>query len=226
MFLSPLSSTEWSEDDLAAQCLAFFLTSFNGLTILSAYACHELTVNQSIQTRLHEEIAEVEKELNGKTVTYDVIQKMKYMDMVLCETLRKWALPSTDRRVKKPYVMTMSNGEKVRLNVGDGLWLAMLPIHLDEKYYPNPTKFDPERFNDVNKVNISQDRFLPFGMGPRSCIASRFALMQSKAVVYAIVSQFYLEPSERTLEPLPSMIGTSITEPANGYWLNLKPRIA
>lgn len=43
-------------------------------------------------------------------------------------------------------------------------------IHMDEKFYPNPEVFDPERFSDENKHKIQPFTFMPFGMGPRNCI--------------------------------------------------------
>lgn len=50
-------------------------------------------------------------------------------------------------------------------------------IHFDPKYYPNPDKFDPERFNDENKRNIHPSTHLPFGMGPRICVGMSLSLV-------------------------------------------------
>lgn len=46
-------------------------------------------------------------------------------------------------------------------------------IHMDEKYFPEPEKFDPERFSDDNKHDIKPGTYLPFGIGPRNCIGKR-----------------------------------------------------
>lgn len=43
-------------------------------------------------------------------------------------------------------------------------------IHMDKRYYSEPEKFDPERFNEENKHNIKPYTYLPFGVGPRNCI--------------------------------------------------------
>jgi cytochrome P450 family 6 len=43
-------------------------------------------------------------------------------------------------------------------------------IHMDEKYYPDPEKFDPERFSQENKAKRDTFTYLPFGNGPRNCI--------------------------------------------------------
>lgn len=132
---------------------------------------HELAIQKNIQEKLYNEIKATESELNGKQLTYDVLSKMKYLDMILSETLRRWTpVNSTERACTKPYVLENSDGTKVQLNVNDGLWIAISSIHMDEKYYPNPEKFDPERFSDDNKSSIKAGTFIPFGSGPRTLI--------------------------------------------------------
>lgn len=52
--------------------------------------------------------------------------------------------------------------------------IAVLAMHHDETYFPNPQKFDPDRFSDENKHNIPHYAYLPFGKGPRNCIGTFF----------------------------------------------------
>lgn len=51
----------------------------------------------------------------------------------------------------------------------------MIPVYgfqHDPRYFPDPEKFDPDRFNDENKNNILPGTYLPFGVGPRNCIGT------------------------------------------------------
>lgn len=51
--------------------------------------------------------------------------------------------------------------------------IVMIPIsgfHRDPLYFPDPLKFDPDRFSEENRGNIDPDTYLPFGIGPRNCI--------------------------------------------------------
>lgn len=50
------------------------------------------------------------------------------------------------------------------------LLIPIWPIHRDPQYYENPDKFDPERFSDENKHKIQPFTYMPFGIGPRSCV--------------------------------------------------------
>lgn len=107
----------------------------------------ELALNKEIQEKLYQEIEHVCNHLNGKKLTYEVLQKMSYMDCVVSETLRRWTLLSVfERAVNKSYVLEDKNGNKIQLNAGDGVIFPSGSIHKDSKYYPNPEKFDPQRY--------------------------------------------------------------------------------
>lgn len=131
---------------------------------------HELCLNPDIQDTLFAEINGVKKELNGAALTYESIAKMKYLDMVVCETLRRWCpVPFLERTCTRSYVLE-NNEEKVKLQVGDGIFIPTYALHMDEKYFAKPIKFNPERFSDENKGSIRTGTYLPFGIGPRMLI--------------------------------------------------------
>lgn len=75
-----------------------------------------------------------------------------------------------DRLCVKPYVIEGDDGLKININVGDVVWIPILGRHRDPDFFPNPMKFDPERFSDENKHNILNTTYIPFGLGPRNCI--------------------------------------------------------
>jgi cytochrome P450 family 6 len=56
------------------------------------------------------------------------------------------------------------------IDEGTQLFIPAHSMQLDEKYFPNPKVFDPDRFLPENKDNIQQFSYLPFGDGPRLCI--------------------------------------------------------
>lgn len=65
-----------------------------------SFIAYELMVSPDCQTKLQKEIDELNEKVDGKPVNYGQIQGMKYLDQVVCETLRKWPSPMTDRFVK------------------------------------------------------------------------------------------------------------------------------
>lgn len=205
--------------------MLFFLAGFTGITMQASFVCHELVVNREVQEKLYNECKEVQAKLQGKQINYEVIQKMKYLDMVISEGLRRWPIaPMTDRIANKPYVIENYNGDKVQVNVGDGIWFPTLGLHMDPQYFPEPEKFVPERFSEENRSKIQTMAYQPFGTGPRNCIGSRFALMISKSFVYHMVSNFHLEMCDQTQDPLRLQRRSGTVTAEKGFWMNLRAR--
>ena len=139
-----------------------------------SFAAHEIAANPDVQAKLLAEINQVQADLNGETIFYDKLQSMKYLDQVICEVLRKYSpAPFLDRVCSKDYELKFDN-KSILIEKGTMVYFAVAGLHQDPKYFPNPTMFDPERFSEENKSCIDMDAYLPFGVGPRNCIGSRY----------------------------------------------------
>lgn len=217
-------SKTMSEPEFIAQCLIFFLAGFDTVSTGMLFMAYELALNPDIQQKLYEEIAQTNKELGGKPATYDTLQKMKYMDMVVSESLRMWPVAAFDRKCGRDYVLDDGAGLKFTIDAGTCIWVPVYGIHRDPKYYPNPDKFEPERFSDENRGKIDMTMYMPFGMGPRNCIGSRFALMEIKAIMYALLLNFSIERNEKTQVPLKLAKGFVGLQVENGLHLRFKKR--
>ncbi|XP_037033430.1 probable cytochrome P450 9f2 [Bradysia coprophila] len=214
---------KFTEDDLVAQCMIFIFGGFNAVPTSQCFAAMEVAANVDIQDRLYNEIKSVHDQLAGQPLTYELLQNMKYMDQVVCETLRRWSIaPFSDREVNKPYTIELKNGKKIELKTGDGIWMPIAGYHMDEKYFPNPKRFDPERFSEENKKNIVQGSYIPFSIGPRNCVGSRYALMFMKVAIYYLVLNFQLELCEKSTYPIQLKLNTAFVDA--DFWVKLKPR--
>ena len=190
------------------------------------FMAHELAANPDVQERLINEVDET-VEVCQEKLTYEALLSMKYMDMVVSETLRKWPnAVVSDRVCTKPYTIEPKYPDEkpVHLKIKDSVWFPVFGIHRDPQYYPEPERFDPERFNDENKVNISPYTYMPFGVGPRNCIGSRFALLETKTLFFYILSHFEIVPVEKTQIPLVLSKKQLNMAAENGFWLGLKRR--
>ncbi len=161
---------KWTDNELIAQCFLFFLAGFDTTSLALSFAAYELVANQNVQQKLYDEIVEVNGQLQGARLSFAILQNMKYMDQVISETLRKWPISNQiDRTCVKDYVY--DDGErKFTIEKGSSMFLNVLGVHRNPKYFPNPGKFDPERFSDENIHHILPDTYIPFGAGRRNCI--------------------------------------------------------
>ncbi|XP_016952967.1 probable cytochrome P450 9h1 isoform X1 [Drosophila biarmipes] len=183
--------SEFTDEDLLAQCLLFFFAGFEIISSSLCFLTHELCLNSAVQDKLYEEILSVNQELHGQPLTYDRLTKMQYLDMVVLEGLRKWPPAiSTDRECCEDIDLCDENGDKVfSARKGDILQIPIFSLHRDPDNYEDPESFDPERFAEGQKAESRV--FLPFGVGPRNCIGNRMALMEIKSIVYQLASNFF-----------------------------------
>ena len=175
------------------------------MSTLSAFMAHELAVNPDVQERLRDEIDRVRSTIgSADKLNYETLQSMRYLDMVANETLRKWTpAPFLDRTCTKPYMLEDYDGRRVQLQPGDGLWIPAAAIMRDPQLFPEPDRFWPERFEPESAgAPVDSSAMLAFGLGPRNCIGSRFALMETKAVFFFLLTHFLLEAGPRTQHPI------------------------
>lgn len=213
----------WSNDELIAQCLIFFLAGFDTTSTTLAFSAYELAVNPDIQETLRKEIESACKSLNGEELTYEVLMKMKFLDQFVSEVLRKWTpSPGIERICVKDF--TFEVGEKsITISKDQSILIPAFGWHRDPLYFPNPEKFDPERFNSENIKNQNMNAFAPFGIGPRNCIGSRFALMSVKTVLFKALLNFSFEVSGKTQIPLRFKKSMMQISAENGFWVHVKP---
>lgn len=73
-------------------------------------------------------------------------------------------------------------GTNTIIEKGTDIIISVLGLHRDQKFYPNPNNFEPERFlkENVSDKSFSEMPYLPFGDGPRVCIGMRMGKIQTK----------------------------------------------
>ena len=90
---------------------------------------------------------------------------------VFTETLRKYPIvPFVERNCCSEYELPTPTGTgTITLPVGTGVYIPVLGLHFDATYFPEPEKFDPDRFTEENKHSRPNYTYMPFGEGPRMC---------------------------------------------------------
>lgn len=126
------------------------------------------------------------------------------------ECTKDWKIPNTDIVVKR----------------GVQVVIPAFALQRDEKYYPNPDQFVPERFNAENSAGKSfVDRpYMPFGEGPRVCIGIRLGKMQSKVGLVLMLKNYNFDLIGSTLKPLVINPKSFVIAPIGGLPLRITKR--
>ncbi|XP_063825192.1 cytochrome P450 9e2-like [Ostrinia nubilalis] len=219
--------TDWSDSDLVSQAVLFLIAGFVTVSTELSFLLHELAANPEVQDKLVEEIRENEAQNEGQ-FKFESIQKMTYLDMVVCETLRMWpAAAMIDRVCVKDYNAGRPNKhatEDFVVKKDEVLTIPVWSFHRDPQYFPNPEKFDPERFSVENRHKIKPFTYMPFGVGPRNCIGSRFALCEVKVMVYQLLKTLEVSLCSKSCVPGRLAAGSLDMKMSGGFWLRIKMR--
>jgi len=212
-------------DDFVAQSYAFLLAGFETTSSTMTFAFYELALHPAIQDRLRTEIVQVMEKYNH-VLTYEAILDMPYLDMVVSETLRKYpVVPFLDRACSRDWKFPDSSGySNVTLPRGTATYIPVYGIHHDPQYYPDPQRFDPERFTQEKVKERHPFTYLPFGGGPRICLGRRFGMMQMKTGMVHILSHFEVAPCKGTPVPLKLHPKPFLMQPLEDIYLALKKR--
>ncbi|KAJ9573559.1 hypothetical protein L9F63_009044, partial [Diploptera punctata] len=219
------AATKVSEEDIIANALIFYFAGFDTTSTLLCLVSYEMARHPDLQSRLAEEIDNASKKNEG-TFTYEIVKNLKYLEMVVCETLRLHPpVASTDRTCVARHYHLYGDPE-IELRTGDSILIPIYGLHHDPKYFPNPQQFDPERFSEANRHKIHPYTYMPFGAGPRSCLGVHFALMGVKLMLINLFSKYSFHMVSKTPSPLKiTHTGFNITA-KGGFWLGLKERKA
>ncbi|PSN43541.1 hypothetical protein C0J52_03714 [Blattella germanica] len=207
--------------DISAQASTFFVDGYETSSGVLAFSLYCLAIYPDVQARLRREVDSNIKKHNGE-ITYEGIQEMQYLEMVFSEVLRVYP-PGTvlSKRCTKDFNLETPSGGVYVVESGTPVAIPLYAIHHDPKYFPDPERFDPERFSEENKNNIQKYTYFPFGDGPRICLGRRFAITQVKAGIASIIHNFELRPNKKTKIPIVQDPHYFILACKGGLWMDI-----
>ncbi|XP_070811310.1 cytochrome P450 3A24-like [Pituophis catenifer annectens] len=185
-----------TDKEIFAQSLFFIFGGYNLIGTSLTFMSYCLAIHPDVQEKLYEEINDTFP--NQTPPTYDAIHQMEYLDMVVNETFRFYS-PGTriDRICKKTVKI-----HGVTIPEGTVVMIPTYVLHRIPEYWPEPEEYRPERFSKENKESLDLYVFLPFGAGPRNCVAMRFALLVLKMGLVVSLQRFRFQTCKETPIPL------------------------
>ncbi|XP_043469547.1 cytochrome P450 6B2-like [Leptopilina heterotoma] len=216
--------TNMNQETLAAaHMLSFAADVYETSAITMSFLITEIAAHPEIQQKVRQEIQELDKKYNGE-ITYDSLQEMTYLEKVLSESQRMHHIVGTFFKIcTKRTKLEGFDGLSCVVEPGQTVAVSSYGFQMDPKYWYEPKKFDPERFDDSEKSKRNKFVFLPFGEGPRVCVGMRLALILIKVSVFTIFKDFQVAVSPKMIYPIKRDESIFINSAKGGFWVTLTP---
>uniref|UniRef100_A0A182PZ05 Uncharacterized protein n=1 Tax=Anopheles epiroticus TaxID=199890 RepID=A0A182PZ05_9DIPT len=181
------------EDGIREEVDTFMFEGHDTTSAAVIFTLLLLAHNPDVQQRMYEELQEIalsRSDTDGTEFGQRDYNELKYMDMVLKESLRLYPpVPFISRNISEDTMF----GD--RLVPKDTLFnVHIFDLHRDPAVFPDPDRFDPDRFLPENVAERNPYAYVPFSAGPRNCIGQRFAILELKTVLAAILKHFRILP--------------------------------
>ncbi|KAL1138249.1 hypothetical protein AAG570_009938 [Ranatra chinensis] len=164
-------NTSMDDNDIAANLFIFFIAGFETTSSAISFCLYELSLNPYVQERLRREVIDA-LGAQLQNINYESLKGISYLNQVIAETLRMYpTVPMFSRKSSKPCKIP---GIDALLPAGCRVDIPIHAIHYDPQYYPEPDRFDPDRFEGSNPKNVPKGAYIPFGYGPRKCIGDYY----------------------------------------------------
>ncbi|KAI4323741.1 hypothetical protein L6164_023323 [Bauhinia variegata] len=179
-----------SINDVVDECKLFYSAGQESVAFLLNWTLVLLSRYPEWQKRAREEVREV---FGNKKPTYDELNRLKVVTMILHETLRLYP-PSSWLSRAIPQETKLGD---LTLPAKSEVWISLLMLQRDpELWGPDAKEFNPERFSEgLLKATQGRVSFIPFGWGPRICIGQHYALQEAKLFMCLMLQNFSFELS-------------------------------
>jgi len=171
-----------SDQEVRDEAITLFLAGYETTANALTWTWYLLTQHPEIYMRLR---AEVDRVLAGRTPTAADLPQLPYTLQVFKEAMRLYPpVHSISRQVVRPFDL-----EGYHLPRGVIVAVSFYVLHRRPDYFPDPGRFDPERFAPQAEKNLPRYAYLPFSIGPRLCIGNHFAMMEGHLLLVTLAQR-------------------------------------
>lgn len=190
---------QMTDEQVHDEVLTFLLAGHETTALAVSWAIYLLGGNIEGEGRLHEEVDRV---LASRIPAMDDIPSLIFAEKVIKETLRlyppAWSVART--------AINEFELDGYQIPGGSNIVMSQWIMHRDSRFFPDPDKFDPDRWGTAACQNLPRFAYFPFGGGPRQCIGASFALTEALLVLATVVRRFRLVPvNQQPVPPVPSL---------------------
>ncbi|GAA0237533.1 cytochrome P450 [Saccharothrix mutabilis subsp. mutabilis] len=184
-----LASGALDEVNVRNQVITFLIAGHETTSGALSFALYYLSRNPAVVEKARAEIDAVWGE--AEAPAFEQVTKLRYVRRILDEALRLWpTAPGYAREARTDTVL----GARYPMRAGQ--WaLVLLPlVHRDPTVWPEPERFDPDRFAPEAVRARAGHVYKPFGTGERACIGRQFALHEATLALGSVLRRYELTP--------------------------------
>jgi cytochrome P450 len=183
---SEAEKTGMTDEQLRDEILTIFLAGYETTANALTWTWLLLAQNPEPAARFY---AEIDRVLNGRLPTLEDLPQLRYTEQVFAESMRlyppAWAM---GRQSTSPFSLG-----QYHFPAETYFFFSQYIIQRNPKYFPDPLRFDPERFTPENKAGRPRFAYFPFGGGGRQCIGEAFAWMEGVLLLATIAQKWRME---------------------------------
>uniref|UniRef100_A0A914WUW2 Cytochrome P450 n=1 Tax=Plectus sambesii TaxID=2011161 RepID=A0A914WUW2_9BILA len=212
---------DFSSQEVREQVDTFMFEGHDTTATGIEWSCYAFGRHPDIQLRLQEEIDSILGPDRSDFPTADQLNEMKYLECCIKESQRMYPpVPYIERTIVDP--VDIGDGRIIPVGTTVGINIHM--VQMDADHFPEPDKFDPDRFIAENCVGRHPFAFCPFSAGPRNCIGQKFAIMEEKTILCHLLRNFTFESVQDEALMQDTMSYMFVLRPTKGVWVKLTPR--
>ncbi|MCM1968380.1 cytochrome P450 [Streptomyces sp. G1] len=183
---SSVDDGEFDATELREQVLIFLLAGHETTATSLAFSLHLLARHPELQERARAEVTAV---LGDRTPGAADLDRLPYLTQVLKEAMRLYpAAPVLGRRS-----VAAAEVDGHTIPAGADVIVAPWVTHRHPGYWPDPERFDPDRFTPEAEAARPRYAWLPFGGGPRACIGQHFSMLESVIALAMLLRAYEFE---------------------------------
>ncbi|XP_074657275.1 cytochrome P450 20A1-like isoform X3 [Tubulanus polymorphus] len=210
--------TDYDDETIHSDALLYVVGGFHNTGNLMAWALYYLASHEDVQEKLYTELSELLDK--GEDVSAAHTQDMPYLKQIVDETMRCSAIGTIAARYRDEDAVL----DGYIIPKGTPVLQALSALSYDKKLYPEPRKFDPERFSKEQVKTRPPHAFEPFGFaGKRKCPGYRFAYAEAYVYLARFVRQFKIHLVDGQ-DVVPSY--ALISRPKDEIWITINERDA
>jgi len=174
-----------SDQQARDEVVTLFFAGHETTAATMAWAFYLLSQHPEVEEQMRVEIKNV---LNGRQPAFADLPKLVYLQQVINEVLRLY--PSAYLFAREAVVDDLLDGYAIPANTL--IFITPFVTHRDPKYWPDPERFDPDRFTAEQVARRPRHVYYPFGEGPHVCLGNNFALMEMQLILAMTLQRFRL----------------------------------